>query len=171
VPLYTVGHSTRSADELTAILDALGIVRLVDVRTVPRSRTNPQFNREQLATVLPEAGIEYRHAPALGGLRKPRPESTNGAWQVDSFRGYADYAETPAFAAALADLLELAAAAPTAIMCAEAVWWRCHRRIIADWALAQGVEVVHVLGMGKTEPARLTPFARVEGGRVRYPAE
>jgi uncharacterized protein (DUF488 family) len=167
VRLYTVGHSTRSDAQLVELLE--GIRLLVDVRTVPRSRRNPQFNREALAALLPAHGIAYRHAPALGGLRHPRPDSPNGAWTVAGFRGYADWALGPEFAAALDELLAWAAAAPTTIMCAEAVWWRCHRRIIADWAMARGAEVVHILASGKTEPATLTPFARVVDGRVVYP--
>ncbi len=169
MPLYTVGHSTRTDAELIELLADAGVRRLVDVRTVPRSRQNPQFNREHLAEIVPAAGIEYRHVPALGGLRRPRPDSPNGAWTVGSFRGYADHALGAEFAAALDQLLGWAAETPTAIMCAETVWWRCHRRIIADWALARGAEVVHILGKGKTEPATLTPFARVVDGRVLYP--
>jgi uncharacterized protein (DUF488 family) len=167
VPLYTVGHSTRTDAELADLLAEAGVRQLADVRTVPRSRQNPQFNREALATFLPARGIEYRHVPALGGLRKPRPDSPNGAWEVPSFRGYADHALGPEFSAALDDVL--AWPGPTAVMCAEAVWWRCHRRIIADWALARGVEVVHLMAPGKSEPATLTPFARVARGRVTYP--
>ena len=169
MPLFTVGHSTRSEEDLVALLAEAGVVQLADVRTVPRSRRNPQFAREHLEVVLPRAGIAYRHMKALGGLRKPRADSPNGAWTVGSFRGYADHALGPEFGAALDDLLAWAAAAPTAVMCAEAVWWRCHRRIIADWALARGVEVVHLMDRGKQEPATLTPFARVAGGRVTYP--
>jgi uncharacterized protein (DUF488 family) len=168
--LYTIGHSTRTEAELIALLREHEIARLVDVRTVPRSRANPQSSKVNLERVLPASGIEYEHEPALGGLRHPRADSTNGAWESPSFRGYADYAESAVFETALIRLLDGAAKIRTATMCAEAVWWRCHRRIIADWAIARGVEVVHILGPGKSEPATLTPFARVEGGRVRYPA-
>jgi uncharacterized protein (DUF488 family) len=148
---------------------ALGIQRLVDVRTVPRSRQNPQFNRENLARFIPAAGLVYQHAPALGGLRKPRPDSPNGAWTVGGFRGYADYALTQPFKVALDSLLVEASAQPTTVMCAEAVYWRCHRRIIADWALARGDTVIHILAKGRSEPAALTPFARLVGDEVRYP--
>jgi uncharacterized protein (DUF488 family) len=169
VILYTVGHSTRSAGELVDVLDGVPIRRLVDVRTVPRSRRNPQFNRDELAAFLPRHGIEYRHVAALGGLRHPRPDSPNGAWTVPGFRGYADWALGPEFAAALDELLAWAAETPTTVMCAEAVWWRCHRRIIADWAIARGAEVVHILARGKTDAGTLTPFARIQSGRVLYP--
>lgn len=169
-PLHTIGHSTRSEEQLVELLREHRVACLVDVRTVPRSRAHPHWSRERMAVSLPAAGIEYRHAPALGGLRRPvKGQSINGAWQVGGFRGYADYALTPPFAAALDELLALAASRPTTIMCAEALWWQCHRRIITDWVLARGVPVVHILGPGKSEPASLTPFARVEGGRVTYP--
>ena len=169
VPLYTVGHSTRTDAELVDLLAGAGVRQLADVRTVPRSRQNPQFNREHLAEFLPRAGIAYRHVPALGGLRKPRPDSPNGGWQVPAFRGYADHALGAEFAAALDELLAWAAEAPTATMCAEAVWWRCHRRIIADWALARGEPVVHLLGPGKSEAGTLTPFAQMAERQMTYP--
>ncbi|HTK30279.1 MAG TPA: DUF488 domain-containing protein [Vicinamibacterales bacterium] len=168
--IYTVGHSTRSLDELVGLLRGAGVVQLGDIRTVPRSRRHPQFWREALEQSMPAAGIAYRHLPALGGLRKPRPDSANGAWRHEGFRGYADYMQTPAFQAALADLIAWAAAAPTAIMCAEAVWWRCHRQLVADALVANGVEVRHILSAGQAPAHTLTEFARVEGGRVTYPA-
>jgi uncharacterized protein (DUF488 family) len=146
------------------------VARLVDVRTVPKSRAHPHFWKERLEVALPAAGIEYLHRKALGGLRRPTGGSENGAWEVGGFRGYADHALTDDFAAALDELLARAAEKPTAIMCAEAVWWQCHRRIITDWALARDVNVVHILAPGRSEPAKLTPFARVDHRRrVTYP--
>ena len=164
--LYTIGHSNRTQEELLDLLLAHGIEVLVDVRTVPKSRAHPHFVREAMAAWLPAGGVEYRHAPPLGGLRRPRPDSTNNAWTEPGFRGFADYALTPPFAAALANLLALAGERRTTVMCAEAVWWRCHRRIITDWALAAGAEVQHILGPGEPKPGTLTPFARVEAGLV-----
>jgi uncharacterized protein (DUF488 family) len=171
-PLFTVGHSTRSAGELIALLREAGIERLVDVRRFPGSRRHPQFGREALTAALAAAGIEYRHAPDLGGRRTPRPDSPNTAWRVAAFRGYADHMETPEFQAALGGLLAAAAERPTAILCAEAVPWRCHRRLIADALAARGVEVVHLLAPGRREPHALHPDARMlPGGRLVYPAE
>jgi uncharacterized protein (DUF488 family) len=143
-------------------------VQLADIRTVPRSRRHPQFVREALAGSLPPAGMDYRHFPGLGGLRKPRPDSTNTAWRNEGFRGYADYMQTATFAQALDDLVQWAAQ-PTAIMCAEAVWWQCHRQLIADALVARGVEVRHIISTAPPERHRLTDFARVEGARVTYP--
>jgi uncharacterized protein (DUF488 family) len=178
--LYTIGHSTRSVDELTDILRAWGITRLVDIRTIPRSRTNPQFNID----VLPDAlgtlgttgttGISYVQLPALGGRRgksKSVGESVNAGWEVQAFRNYADDAETPPFRAGLRGLLSMASKETCAIMCAEAVWWRCHRRIVTDHMLAHGVPIVHLFSREKGEPAALTPFARVGAAfGVSYPA-
>ena len=168
-PLFTIGHSNRAEEQLVALLKEFNIACLVDVRTIPRSRAHPHWSREHMEVALPAAGVEYRHVPALGGLRRPAKDSVNGAWTVGGFRGYADHALGREFAAALDALLELAADRPTAIMCAEAVWWQCHRRIITDWVLARGVAVVHILGPGKGEAATMTPFARVDGRRVTYP--
>ncbi len=166
VAVWTVGHSTRSIDELAALLIDHGIERLVDVRTIPRSRHNPQFNREALeAAGLPFA---YRHAPELGGLRRPHADSLNLAWRHPGFRGFADYMETPDFAMALDQLIGEARAAPTAIMCAEAVPWRCHRSLIADALAARGLEVRHVTGPGEPRIHTLTPFARLVGDCVTY---
>ncbi len=167
--LWTVGHSTRSAEELIGLLRAHGIRLVVDVRTVPRSRHNPQFDRTALPATLDAAGIGYRHEPDLGGLRHARRDSPNGAWRNESFRGYADYMQTPAFDEALDRLAGLASEAPTAIMCAEAVPWRCHRSLIADAWMARGGIVLHVVSAARAEPHELTPFARVEGTRVTYP--
>jgi uncharacterized protein (DUF488 family) len=166
--IFTVGHSTRPLDELVALLARNGVTQLADVRTVPKSRRHPHFVREALAQSLPRAGIAYRHFPGLGGLRTPRPDSTNTAWRNEGFRGYADYMQTPAFAQALDDLL-VWATHPTAIMCAEAVWWQCHRQLIADALVARRVEVRHIVSTAAPEAHRLTEFARVAGTRVTYP--
>jgi uncharacterized protein (DUF488 family) len=165
----TVGHSTRSADELIELLLAHGIAVLVDVRTVPRSRHNPQFDQSALPATLEAAGLAYRHMADLGGLRKPRPDSPHTAWTNPSFRGYADHMDTPAFALALDQLIALARERSTAVMCAEAVPWRCHRSLIADALLARGIEVRHIHDARLAEPHRLTPFARIVGARVAYP--
>lgn len=168
--LYTIGHSNRSIGEFLAFLEAHTIKHLVDVRTAAGSRRNPQFMKNDLARTLQEQGIRYTHLPTLGGLRKPRPDSINGAWRNESFRGYADYMQTPEFETALAELQELMAQQPTAIMCAEAVPWRCHRSLIADALVARGLTVGHIMSASKCSPHTLTPFARVEDGRVSYPA-
>jgi uncharacterized protein (DUF488 family) len=169
--LWTIGHSNRPLAELIAMLRAHGIEVLADVRTVPRSRYNPQFNRETLPEELAAAGIEYRHLPGLGGLRHPRKDSTNTGWRNDSFRGYADYMEAAEFETSLEALLRLAAERRVAVMCAEAVPWRCHRSLISDAVTARGGEVRHIMTAEKAEAHRMTPFARVEGGKVTYPAE
>jgi uncharacterized protein (DUF488 family) len=166
--ILTIGHSTRSLEEFFAILDTHGVEHLVDVRKIPRSRHNPQFNSDRLAAALSRVGVVYRHEPALGGLRHARADSPNGGWRNASFRGFADYMQTPEFAAALETLRETAGAS-TAIMCAEAVPWRCHRSLIADALSAQGIRVEHILSATHAEPHRLTPFATVQGTRVIYP--
>jgi uncharacterized protein (DUF488 family) len=168
-PIFTVGHSTRSADDFVGLLKAHRIELLVDVRTVPRSRHNPQFNRDTLPKTLRPAGIEYMHLAELGGLRKPRADSTNAGWRNLSFRGFADYMETPEFEKGLAMLMEAAKTRRAAIMCAEAVPWRCHRSLIADALVARGMEVFELSSLTQAQPHRLTPFARVEGARVSYP--
>lgn len=168
--VFTVGHSTRTLDEFVDILRAHAIKMLADVRTVPRSRRHPWFAREELAGSLPEHGITYIHLPELGGLRKPRADSPNTAWRNDSFRGYADYMATPEFEAGIERLVELARAARTAVMCAEAVPWRCHRSLISDALVARGHEVVHLLSATSARQHTLTPFARIEGGRPTYRA-
>jgi uncharacterized protein (DUF488 family) len=163
-PVFTIGHATRSVGELIALLRENAVERLIDVRSVPRSRTNPQFNIDALPDALAAAGIGYTHLKALGGLRhhpKGAPPSPNVLWRSDAFRNYADYAMTPAFRAGLDDLCDLVRRQRCAIMCAEAVWWRCHRRIVADYLLARGVEVEHIMGPHRCDPARLTPGARV----------
>jgi uncharacterized protein (DUF488 family) len=173
--IFTIGHSTRSVAELVALLRQAGVGVLVDLRTVPRSRTNPQFNADALPAPLKAAGIGYRHIAALGGLRhrpKDAPPSPNVLWRSDPFRNYADYALTEPFRKGLAELRDLAGAQVCAIMCAEAVWWRCHRRIVSDYLLAGGGAVAHIMGPGKIEPARLTPGARPQpDGTIVYAGE
>ncbi|MDQ6702845.1 MAG: DUF488 domain-containing protein, partial [Pseudomonadota bacterium] len=147
--IFTIGHSTHAIAELVALLRQVGVDLLVDVRSIPRSRTNPQFNADALPDALVDAGISYRHLPALGGLRhrtKGAMPSLNTLWRVAAFRNYADYAATDAFRRGLDELRALARDDCCAIMCAEAVWWRCHRRIIADYLLAEGVPVAHIMG-------------------------
>jgi uncharacterized protein (DUF488 family) len=165
----TIGHSTRPIEEFVGILKLHRIRRLIDVRTMPRSRHNPQFDRENLPATLEAAGIQYQHMPGLGGLRKARPDSINTGWRNASFRGFADYMQTPQFAENLEKLIELACDEPAAIMCAEAVPWRCHRSLIADALLAHGIAVEEILSATNARPHSLTPFARVEGTRVTYP--
>lgn len=170
VTVFTVGHSNRSFEAFLGILKAHGITRVVDVRSVPRSRHNPQFNTEALVVALPKSGIEYVRLESLGGLRRPRKDSRNTAWNNDSFRGYADYMETVAFEDGLDDLLGMTEERETAVMCAEAVWWRCHRTLIADALSSRGVAVVHLVDERRAEPHHLTRFAHIEDGRVSYPA-
>lgn len=169
--LLTIGHSTRPIEEFLAMLRAHEVELLADVRTVPRSARNPQFNRESLPASLAEAGIEYRHVPALGGLRHAHQDSTNLGWRNASFRGYADYMQTPAFAEAIDELIRAAEGEQAAIMCAEAVPWRCHRSLIADALAARGVEVRHITGRGEPRRHTVTRFARIDGTRVTYPPE
>jgi uncharacterized protein (DUF488 family) len=169
--LWTIGHSNRPLDALIAMLRAHGVEVLVDVRTVPRSRYNPQFNRETLPDALAEAGIEYRHMPGLGGLRHARKDSVNTGWRNESFRGYADYMQTEEFEANLEALMQLAAERRVAVMCAEAVPWRCHRSLISDAVTARGGEVRHIMSADKADPHRMTSFARVEEKRVTYPPD
>jgi uncharacterized protein (DUF488 family) len=166
--IYTIGHSVRPVDEFIALLEAHGIRQLFDIRTVPRSRRHPHFSREALEVSLPNAGVVYRHAPGLGGLRKPRPDSTNTAWRVAGFRGYADYMRTPQFEEALEQLIA-AATVPTTVMCAEAVWWQCHRQLVADALVARRIEVRHIMSPSTATPHTLTSFARVVEERVDYP--
>lgn len=169
--VLTIGHSTRALDELIALLREHRIDLVVDVRTYPGSRRHPQFDREALEASLPAAGIEYRHEPALGGRRSPSPDSPNTAWRVAGFRAYADHMATTEFGGALERLLELARTRRPAIMCAEAVPWRCHRQLIADALVAAGAEVRHVLGPGRAERHALNEHARIlPDGTLVYPA-
>ncbi len=169
--VYTIGHSTRSLDELTALLRTYGVSMLVDIRTVPRSRHNPQFNVDVLGGALRSRGIGYVHLAALGGLRHARKDSTNMGWRNASFRGYADYMQTPSFEEGLEELRALAARDTVAIMCAEAVPWRCHRSLVADALAARGATVEHIVGAGRANPHKLTPFAKVEDEHVTYPGD
>jgi uncharacterized protein (DUF488 family) len=167
---FTVGHSTHSVDGLLALLTPHGVERVVDVRRSPRSRRHPQFNLEALTAELPQRGVDYRHLPALGGRRRPRRDSPNGGWEHEAFRGYADYALTGEFAAALGKLCALARERPTAVMCAEALWWRCHRRLIADRLTALGWTICHIAVDADLTEHQLPPFAIVQGDKsIRYP--
>jgi uncharacterized protein (DUF488 family) len=167
--IWTIGHSNRSTEEFTAILKSHGIELLVDIRTVPRSRHNPQYNRDALPGTLLAQGIGYLHMAGLGGLRHPRKDSTNTAWRNDSFRGYADYMQTPEFDRNLEALLQTARNKRVAIMCAEAVPWRCHRSLVADALTALGIEVRHIFSETSDKPHTITPFARIDEQRVTYP--
>ena len=174
-PFASIGHSNRSIDEFTEMLTAAGIQVLVDVRSFPMSRSNPMFNIDRLPDELTPAGIEYRHLRALGGRRPKQAgvdESLNAMWRVQSFHNYADYALGEQFAEAFAELLELGRQRRVAVMCSEAVWWRCHRRIIADYLLASGYAVDHLMGLGQTIQATMTLGAKMTvEGKVVYPAD
>jgi uncharacterized protein (DUF488 family) len=183
VKIWTIGHSTREIDNFISLLQENGIKLVADVRMFPGSKRYPQFNHESLASSLGHSGIRYEHLPELGGRRKTRPDSRNTAWRNASFRGYADYMETKEFRNGIARLLDLATgrvrptgglaneAGPTAIMCAEAVWWRCHRSLISDYLKARGVDVIHILDAGKTEPHPYTSAARIVAGELSYRSE
>jgi uncharacterized protein (DUF488 family) len=168
--VFTVGHSTHSLDRLCELLAAHGVERVVDVRRVPRSRRHPQFRAESLGAALPARGVDYRHLGALGGHRRPRADSLNGAWENEAFRGYADHALTAEFGAAMDELCALARERATAVMCAEGLWWRCHRRLIADRLLVAGWPVWHIGPNGGLDEHVLPPFAEPQSdGTVRYP--
>ena len=172
LPFFTIGHSTRSVDEFADLLAAAQVGVVVDVRSFPRSRTNPQFNVDSLPAALEVYQVRYLHLAALGGLRGKQSlnaASPNGYWKLKSFRNYADYAMGPVFADGLAQLRRIGQERRAAIMCAEAVWWRCHRRIVADHLLAAGEAVFHILDADKIEPAKMTPGAVVGSGGVTYP--
>jgi uncharacterized protein (DUF488 family) len=169
--LYTVGHSTHELDDLVTLLRRHEIAQVVDVRIMPGSRRLPHFSRDRLAEALPHEGIAYVHVKDLGGRRRPRPDSPNTGWRNDGFRGYADHMETERFASALRELERLAGERRTAVMCAEALWWRCHRRLIADALLVRGHRVFHIGSDGAVEEHVLTPFAEVNAGRISYPPE
>ena len=168
VTVWTVGHSTRSADEFGKVLLAHEIQVLVDVRSFPGSRRYPQFNRAALDESLRALGIEYKHEPRLGGRRKPRADSHNTAWRNASFRAYADHMESDEFKRGVDGLLEVAANARTAVMCAESLWWRCHRSLIADYLKAAGHTVIHILDESKTEEHPFTSAARIVQGKLSY---
>jgi uncharacterized protein (DUF488 family) len=169
--MLTIGHSNRPLEQFLEMLSAHEVELLVDVRTVPRSRHNPQFNKESLPEALEAAGIGYLHMPGLGGLRHANKDSTNTGWQNPHFRGYADYMQTPEFERHLGELLRLESERRVAIMCAEAVPWRCHRSLVADALTARGVPVSHIMSAKQANPHKLTSFARIEGTAVRYPAD
>lgn len=168
--VFTVGHSVLPIGQFVDLLRTYGVERLADVRTVPRSRHNPQFNADALGPALAQSGIAYVAMPALGGLRHPRKDSPNAGWRNESFRGYADYMQTAAFAKAVDALVRLSHDKRVAIMCAEAVPWRCHRSLIADALTLRGITVIDILSTTSWRPHKLTPFAHVEGLRITYPA-
>ena len=167
--IWTVGHSTRPIGEFTDLLRAHRIALLVDVRTIPRSRYNPQFNTDTLAQSLNNAGLQYRHLPKLGGLRKPKKDSFNDGWRNASFRGYADYMQTEEFLSAIEGLMAESRLQPVAMMCAEAVPWRCHRSLIADALVSRDWNVRHIMSSEQATPHVLTSFARSDAGRLTYP--
>ena len=169
--VFTIGHSTRATVDFTRLLKAHNVQRVIDVRTIPRSRHNPQFNRDQLSPALHSARIHYRHMPGLGGLRHARRDSPNIGWRNASFRGYADYMQTSAFEESLAGCIELAKRQRVVLMCAEAVPWRCHRSLIADALLVRGIDAREITSAIRTRPHALTPWARVSGTQITYPAE
>ena len=169
--VFTIGHSSRTLEDFIAILEAWSIKCLADIRTVPRSRANPWFNRDSLPSALAPHGISYEHLAALGGLRRAHPDSPNTAWRNLSFRGYADYMGTPDFANGIESLLAIASGKKTAIMCAEAVPWRCHRSLVADALGVRGVPVIEILSESSCRMHQLTPFAQVEGVRITYPPQ
>jgi uncharacterized protein (DUF488 family) len=167
--IYTIGHSNHPLEKFIEMLTAHGIGLIADVRTIPKSRHNPQYNSDALAASLREHGIEYRHLPALGGLRHPKKDSVNTAWENDSFRGFADYLQTEGFEAGLSELLPIGQEQRTAVMCAEALPWRCHRSLIADALLVRGITVMHIMSRTSVKEHTLTPWARVQGMAITYP--
>lgn len=167
--IYTIGHSTRPIGEFIAMLESFRIELVCDIRTIPKSRRNPQFAGDALCDALAKRGIEYVHLKALGGLRHPRKDSPNGAWRNDSFRGYADYMQTAEFAEAVKDLIARATQKRTAIMCAEAVPWRCHRSLVGDALVVRGVAVEDITSETRAQAHKLTPWAKVDGVEITYP--
>lgn len=167
--IYTLGHSTRTQQEFLSILGAFSIRSIVDIRTIPRSRKNPQFDQDEFRRWLNEHEVNYIHLGGLGGLRHSRKDSVNMGWKNASFRGYADYMQTPAFESAIEELIALAALHTSAIVCAEAVPWRCHRSLVADALVVRGMEVRDILSASASKPHKLTPWATVDGARVTYP--
>ena len=168
--MFTIGHSTRSIEDFIALLKAHRVGRVIDVRTIPGSRHNPQFNRDQLSPALHRARIHYRHMAGLGGLRRAQPDSTNVGWRNASFRGYADYMQTSMFRKNLDRCIAFAKRERVVLMCAEAVPWRCHRSLIADALLVRGIDASEIVSRVRTRPHSLTPWARVTGTQVTYPA-
>jgi len=169
--IFTIGHSNRPIEEFIRLLEAHGVKRVVDIRTIPRSRHNPQFNADVLPKSLHSAGIDYTPMKELGGLRHTTRDSINTGWNNASFRGFADYMQTPEFAAAIDTLMKIAAEKTSAIMCAEAVPWRCHRSLVADALVARGIDVEHILSATRAQPHEMTPFARVHGLEITYPVQ
>jgi uncharacterized protein (DUF488 family) len=169
-PIFTLGHSTRPIDEFTHLLQAHGITQLVDIRTVPRSRHNPQYEQDTLRSSLADAGISYVYLKTLGGLRPRQQTPVNAGWRNQSFRNYADYMQTEEFRDGINELLEVSVRGPTAIMCAEAVPWRCHRSLVGDALLARGVTVLDIVGAGEPKPHVMTKFAVINGTDINYPA-
>ena len=167
--VMTIGHSTRSIEEFIRLLEAHDVRRVIDVRTIPRSRHNPQFNRDKLSSALHRARIHYRHMPGLGGLRHARRDSTNGGWRNASFRGYADYMQTATFRRNLDRCIDLAKSERVVLMCAEAVPWRCHRSLIADALLVRGIVASEITSGVRVRRHVLTPWARVKGTQITYP--
>lgn len=167
--LFTIGHSTHPIEEFTDLLGAHGVDHLVDIRTVPRSRTNPQYNLDALPDALAAKGIGHEYLPGLGGLRRARPDSVNTAWRNKSFQGYADHMDSEEFSEALGRLGQRVAERTVAIMCAEALWWRCHRSLVAEAMIVRGHEVGHVMPDGRVVPATLRDFAVVDGVSITYP--
>ena len=165
----TIGHSNRAIEDFVSLLWSNEIARVIDVRTVPRSRHNPQFNLDTLPATLEAVGIAYTHLPGLGGLRRPRPDSPNAAWRNLSFRGYADYMQSAEFCENVERVVDMAATERCALMCAEAVPWRCHRSLVGDALLVRGVSVEDIVGPGSRREHVLTRFAQVEGLRITYP--
>ena len=169
--VMTIGHSTRTLEAFIGLLQVHGATRVVDVRTVPRSRHNPQFNADSLPASLQKAGLDYRHLPGLGGLRHMKHDSLNLGWRNTSFRAYADYMQTPEFVQSLDELIQLANQEHVVLMCAEAVPWRCHRSLIADALLVRGIRTEHIMSATRRQVHTLTPFAKVQGCVITYPAE
>jgi uncharacterized protein (DUF488 family) len=169
--IFTIGHATRTFNQFLELLQAHGIERVVDIRTIPRSRRNPQYSLDTLGPALEAAGINYVHLKELGGLRRPKPDSKNVGWRNASFRGYADYMATPEFRIALSCAIELSQVKPSALMCAEAVPWRCHRSLVADALTARKFAVKHIMSAKLANEHGLTPFAQVRGQKVTYPSE
>lgn len=168
--VFTIGHSTRPVEQFIALLHGQQVTQLADIRTIPRSRHNPQYEQDALRSSLESAGIGYAYLKRLGGLRRSHPDSPNTGWRNQSFRSYADYMQTDEFGAGLAELLELAERAPTAIMCAEAVPWRCHRSMVADALLVRGIRVLDIISAAAPKEHTLTSFAVVDGAQITYPA-
>ena len=168
ISLWTIGHSTLSIEDFVKRLKSFQIQLLADVRSYPGSRRYPHFNKEKLGASLADAGVRYEHFSELGGRRRARPDSLNVAWRNESFRGYADYMETNEFRAGIERLVDIASTQRTAIMCLEAVWWRCHRSLISDYLKVKGIEVNHIMSIGKAEPHPFTSAARIVDGELSY---